>query len=155
MRILCECLGNICRSPTAEAAIREALAEAGLDGAVDVESAGPGSWHVGSPPDRRMAKAARAAGLELDGAARQVEPGDFESFDLILAMDERNEADLLALAPDPESRAKVRRFRDYEPGADAPGVPDPYYEGNFELIVDIARAGAQGVVEAVRADLDP
>lgn len=153
MRILCVCLGNICRSPTAEAAIREALAEAGLDRVVDVESAGTGGWHVGDPPDPRMAKAARAAGLELDGVARRVEPADFETFDWLLAMDRRNESDLLALAPDPAARAKVRRFRDFEERPDAPDVPDPYYEGNFGRIVEIARAGAAGVVAAVRAEL--
>lgn len=154
MRILCVCLGNICRSPTAEAAIREALTDAGLADRVDVDSAGTGSWHVGNPPDRRMAKAARRAGLELECVARTVEPSDFETFDLILAMDEDNERDLLAMAPDPAGRAKVRRFRDFEADADAPSVPDPYYVGNFDRIVEIARAGAKGVVDSVRAELD-
>lgn len=154
MRILCVCLGNICRSPTAEAAIREAAQQAGLAGVVDVDSAGTGSWHLGKSPDKRMRRAARAAGLELDGAARVVDRSDFETFDLILAMDRANEADLGQLAPDAAGRAKVRRFRDFEAGAEEPDVPDPYLVGNFAEVVDIARAGAAGVIAHVRQQLD-
>lgn len=154
MRILCVCLGNICRSPSAEAALRVALAEAGLHEQVDVESAGTGSWQLGKWPDRRMAKAARKAGLELGGRARQVEPADFETFDLILAMDRSVEQGLAELAPDAAGRAKVRRFRDFEPGAESPDVPDPYLTGGFDAVVDIVRAGAAGVVAHVRAELD-
>lgn len=158
MRILCVCLGNICRSPTAEAAIREALHDAGLEHLVDVDSAGTGSWHLGSPPDERMARAARDAGLELTGTARQVRPDDFETFDLILAMDRSNEEDLRMLAPDAASRAKVGRFRDFEAGADARDVPDPYPgasgSGQFQRVVAMARAGAAGVVDHVRQQLD-
>ncbi|MBA2316233.1 MAG: low molecular weight phosphotyrosine protein phosphatase [Euzebyales bacterium] len=152
MRVLMVCLGNICRSPTAEAALREALAEAGLDGAVEVDSAGTGSWHIGDPPDQRMTAAAADVGLELSGAARRVMVADFDRFDLILAMDGSNEADLLELAPDGPSRAKVRRFREFEAAADGPDVPDPYYGGadGFAHVVASARAGARGVVEHIR-----
>lgn len=158
MRILCVCLGNICRSPTAEAAIREALHEAGLEHRVDVESAGTGSWQLGNPPDERMARAAREAGLELGGTARQVRPEDFETFDLILAMDRSNEVDLRVLAPDAASRGKIKRFRDFEAGADSRDVPDPYPgasgSGQFQRVVAMARAGAAGVVDYVRQQLD-
>lgn len=149
-RILTVCLGNICRSPTTEAAIREAAERAGLE--VEVDSAGTGAWHVGNPPDERMTAAAFDDGLTLRGAARQVTTDDFAAFDLILAMDRSNLRDLLALAPDDGSRAKVRLFRDFagEPDQD---VPDPYYGGSagFREVVAIARAGAAGVVEALRA----
>lgn len=146
------CLGNICRSPTAEAALREALAEAGLDGQVEVDSAGTGAWHIGNPPDERMRVAAAEAGLELTGAARKVTVADFDRFDLILAMDGANETGLLELAPDAAARAKVRRFRDFEARADGPDVPDPYYGGadGFADVVTIARAGARGVVAHIR-----
>lgn len=158
MRILCVCLGNICRSPTAEAAIREELREAGLADRVDVESAGTGSWQLGNPPDERMARAAREAGLELGGTARQVRPDDFETFDLILAMDRSVETGLRMLAPDAASREKVARFRDFEAGADSRDVPDPYPgasgSGQFHRVVAIARAGAAGVVDYVRQQLD-
>src|SRR3712207_4696427 len=127
MRILLVCLGNICRSPTAEAALREALAEAGMDGHVEVDSAGTGDWHVGRPPDRRMTAAAALVGLRLDGTARTVQPDDFETADLILVMDRSNLEDVLALAPSAEARAKVRLFREYDLVADDGEVPDPYY----------------------------
>lgn len=155
MRILCVCLGNICRSPTAEAAIRAAAEKAGLSDQVDVDSAGTGTWHLGKPPDKRMRRAAAAVGLQLDGRARAVEPADFETFDLILAMDRSNEADLGRLAPDAAGRtaaglATVARFRDFEAGADHPDVPDPYLVGNFREVVDIVQAGAAGVIAHVQ-----
>lgn len=154
MRILCVCLGNICRSPAAEAAIRAAAAEAGLHGVVAVDSAGTGTWHLGARPDKRMRRAARAAGLELTGRARAVERSDFEAFDLILAMDRSNEADLCELAPDAAGRAKVARFRDFEAGAEHPDVPDPYLVGNFREVVDIVVAGAAGVIAHLRRQGD-
>lgn len=149
------CLGNICRSPTAEAAVREALADAGLDGTVEVQSAGTGSWHIGEPPDPRMRKAAEAVGLPLDGAARQVSPDDFHRHDLILAMDRANLRDLQALAPDEAARAKVRLFRDFDPAADGEEVPDPYFGGErgFARVVEICRAGAAGLVAALEREL--
>ena len=155
MRILLVCLGNICRSPTAEAALREALGEAGLDDQVTVESAGTGDWHVGQPRDRRMVEAAAAMGLTVDGLARLVDPGDFERYDLILAMDRANFTDLHRVAPNEDARRKIRLFRSFEEGADSDEVPDPYYGGeeSFRRVVDIARAGAKGVVAHVRAQL--
>lgn len=146
MRILLVCLGNICRSPTAEAALREAAAEAGLD--LEVDSAGTGDWHIGDPPDRRMTAAAARTGLTLAGRARQVTPDDFERFDLLLVMDRTNLDDVCALAPDEASKAKVKLFRSFDPSADGEEVPDPYYGGpdGFANVVEIVRAGARGVV---------
>ncbi|MGH8902932.1 MAG: low molecular weight protein-tyrosine-phosphatase [Egibacteraceae bacterium] len=148
MRILLICLGNICRSPTAEAALREALAEGGLDGQVQVDSAGTGDWHVGQPPDQRMTAAASAVGLRLSGKARRILRGDFESADLILVMDRANLRDVLALAPTPEARDKVRLFREFDPDADGLEVPDPYYGGpeGYKHVVTITRSAARGLV---------
>lgn len=145
------CLGNICRSPTAEAAAREAAAHAGVE--LDVDSAGTGSWHLGDPPDPRMARAAAGADLQVDGVARRVEPDDFERFDLIIAMDRTNLADLGRLAPDEAARAKLRLLRDFDPEAGGDEVPDPYYGGTegFAEVVRIARRSARGLVDAVRA----
>ena len=107
-RILFVCLGNICRSPTAEGVMRRLVREEGLEGEIEVDSAGTGGWHVGAPPDERATDAARRRGTELAGAARRFDAGrDFERFDLILAMDAENRRDLLALAPDDEARAKM------------------------------------------------
>ncbi|MDX1620336.1 MAG: low molecular weight protein-tyrosine-phosphatase [Nitriliruptorales bacterium] len=150
MRILFVCLGNICRSPTAEAAFREAADDAGLE--VEVDSAGTGDWHIGEPPDRRMQSAALEDGLQLAGRARQVEPVDFERYDLLVAMDRENRRDLERLAPDPEAADKIRLFREFQPDADAPDVPDPYYGGDdgFHEVVRIVRSAAKGLVDELR-----
>ncbi len=152
MRILLVCLGNICRSPTAEAALREALAQAGMDGKVEVDSAGTGDWHAGQPPDRRMTAAAAAVGLRLEGRARLIRRDDFDAADLILVMDRSNLQDVLALAPTPQAREKVRLYRSFDPDAEDDEVPDPYYggDGGFTSVVRIARAAARGVVRELQ-----
>src|SRR3954454_25008201 len=113
-RLLFVCLGNICRSPTAEAVVKGLVREQGLDGAVEVASAGTGSWHVGDPPDPRSAQAAAARGVTLDGAARQVLATDFDRYDFLLAMDRENRDALLRPAPDDGARAKVRLLREFD-----------------------------------------
>jgi protein-tyrosine phosphatase len=158
MKILLVCLGNICRSPTAEAALREAFADAGMADRVEIDSAGTGDWHVGHPPDPRMTEAAAGVGLTLDGSARQVTPSDLRDYDLVLAMDRTNAADLHAMAGgDPDLERRIRLFREFEPDR-TPGdesdldVPDPYYGGpeGFERVVEIVRSAAGGVVDHVR-----
>ncbi len=143
--VLMVCLGNICRSPTAEAALREAADRAGL--AVEVDSAGTARYHVGSPPDPRTVRAAREAGLELTSVARQVSAADFERFDLLVAMDADNREDLRRLARSPADADRVVLLRDFtdRPGTD---VPDPYQGGpeGFVEVVRIAREGAAGLV---------
>jgi protein-tyrosine phosphatase len=155
MRLLFVCLGNICRSPTAEGLMRALLGDAGLDGSVELESAGTGAWHLGSPPDARASAVASERGVALDGAARQVEADDFERFDLLLAMDRENRGALLRIAPTPESRAKVRLLREFDPAslaADDLDVPDPYYgaPGGFEEVFDIVQAACEGLLERIR-----
>jgi protein-tyrosine phosphatase len=153
MRLLFVCLGNICRSPTAEGVMRHLLAAEGLGDAVEIESAGTGDWHVGHSPDERSAGAAAGRGIELSGQARQVVAADFEAFDLILAMDRSNHDDLLALAPDEDARERVRLLREYDPEAVAAGeleVPDPYYGGadGFEDVLDLVTRACMGLLEA-------
>lgn len=152
MRILTVCMGNICRSPTAEAALLEALREAGLDDRVAVDSVGTGSWHVGEAPDPRMTAAAADVGLELSGMARRLVRDDIADADLVLVMDRRNLRDVRALA-DPADHGKIALFRSYDPAADADEVPDPYYEGpdGFTQVVAMSRAAARGVVAALQA----
>ena len=152
-RILVVCLGNICRSPTAEAALREALAEAGLQGCVQVDSAGTGDWHLGHPPDPRMVAAAAARGLTVEGRARRVRADELGSFDLVLAADRGNLRDLRALADGCVDEDRMRLLRVYDPAAgDEIDVPDPYGgdAGLFDDVVAICRRAAAGVV----ADLD-
>ncbi|MFP3498063.1 low molecular weight protein-tyrosine-phosphatase [Pseudomonas sp. SIMBA_059] len=138
MEVLFVCLGNICRSPTAEGVLRHKLREAGLAGQVEVASAGTGHWHVGNPPDQRSQRAALARGYDLSAQrAQQVSRADFERYDLILAMDHSNLRNLNLLQPG-QGRAQVDLFlRRY--GAEVDEVPDPYYEGEqgFERVLDL------------------
>ena len=156
MRVLFVCLGNICRSPTAHAATLEALIDAGVASDVDLDSAGIGAWHVGRPPDARMQAAAEADGMTLRGPARQVTAGELAGWDLILAMDHDNLADLRAMAPDDAVRDRIRLFRDYDPDAGAAEVPDPYYGGSqgFAEVVGICRAAAEGLADDIVARLN-
>ncbi|HLI32104.1 MAG TPA: low molecular weight protein-tyrosine-phosphatase [Solirubrobacteraceae bacterium] len=135
-RILFVCLGNICRSPSAEAIARALAVRQGLDHALAFDSAGTGSWHIGDPPDPRAREAAAARGIELTGRARQVSAADFERFDLLIAMDRAVLRTLQGAAPDAEARAKVRLL----PGEHE--VPDPYYGGpeGFERVLDLLEA---------------
>jgi len=150
-RVLAVCLGNICRSPTAEAALREAADTAGVDLVVD--SAGTGAWHVGNRPDERMRAAGDVAGLAIEGAARQVTVADFDDFDVLLAMDASNLADLRQLAPSAKAAQRLHLFRDFDPDGRGHDVPDPYYGGpdGFIEVVQIARRAAKGVVAAIAA----
>ena len=153
MRILFVCMGNICRSPTAEGVMRSLLR---ADDGIEIDSAGTGGWHVGAPPDERATAAAGRRGVTLDGAARQVGPADFEAFDLLIAMDRRNLREMRALAPDDEAREKVRLLREFDPdsaGAPDLDVPDPYYGGDdgFETVLDLVEAACRGLLADLRA----
>ena len=155
MRILFVCLGNICRSPTAEGVMRHKLVAAGLGADVDVESAGTGGWHVGHPPDERATAAAAARGITLESRAQRFEPGHFDAFDPILAMDRQNLADLRALAPDGTAAGKLRLFREFDPAAVASelDVPDPYYGGErgFEDVLDMVERACDGLIAELEA----
>jgi protein-tyrosine phosphatase len=156
MKLLFVCLGNICRSPTAEGVMRKLVRERGLEGEVDIDSAGLGDWHVGNPPDARATEAADRRGIALEGAARQVRPSDFADFDLVLAMDRQNLDALQALAPDDESRAKVRLLREFDPASAERGdleVPDPYYgaDRGFDEVLDLVQAACEGLLDEVAA----
>lgn len=156
MRMLFVCLGNICRSPTAEAATREALVDVGIAGQVTLDSAGVGGWHVGNPPDRRMRAAAAEADLHLDGVARQVSAAELGEWDLILAMDRSNLADLRNMASSSQIRDRIRLFREFDADADTDEVPDPYYGGRegFAEVVAICRAAAAGLADEIADRFD-
>ena len=147
--ILAVCLGNICRSPTAEAAIAEAAEHAGVD--VVVDSAGTGAWHVGDPPDPRMRAAAADVGLHLDGRARQLTSDDFDRFDLIVTMDHSNYERVIAQAPSAEAASRVRMFLDFDPAAITDEVPDPYYGGpeGFTDVVGMVRSAARALIASL------
>jgi protein-tyrosine phosphatase len=155
-RLLFVCLGNICRSPTAEGVMRFLVEGEGMEGQVELDSAGTGAWHVGSAPDRRATAAASAQGVALSGQARQVVPEDFERFDLIVAMDAANLRDLRAIAPTRQGREKVRLLREFDAASAAAhdlDVPDPYYGGEdgFGTVFTLVRAACEGLLEEIRA----
>ncbi len=150
--LLFVCWGNICRSPTAENVMRQKLEKSGLDN-IRCDSAGTLNAHQGHPPDSRMTAAGKRRGLPMTGTARGVRTGDFDSFDLILAMDNANLEDLRALAPNAEAFQKVRLFCDFCREHDYTEVPDPYYGGpeGFELVLDLLEDGCDGILETLKA----
>jgi len=136
--------------------MRSLLREAGVEDQIELDSAGTGSWHVGSAPDERATAAAAGRGIVLEGAARRVRAEDFDFYDLILAMDSANLRDLQELAPDGVGRAKVRLLREFDPaseGSDDLDVSDPYYgEGDgFERVLDGVQAACTGLLAQIRA----
>jgi protein-tyrosine phosphatase len=152
MRILFVCMGNICRSPTAEGVTRRVLKDTGMDGAVEVDSAGTHAYHVGEAPDPRAQRAAKRRGIDLGRLrARRVEAEDFEAFDLILAMDQDNLEHLRSMSP-LHHQGKLELFMRYARRYDAEEVPDPYYGGEkgFDLVLDMVEDAAQGLLEALR-----
>lgn len=158
-RVCLVCLGNICRSPMATTVLRHRLDQAGLAGRITIESAGTGAWHVEQPADPRALTALRERGYDgSDHFARQFTADWFDEFDLVLAMDSDNFADLHRLAPDDTAKSKIGMLRSYDPSAAATGeldVPDPYYGGadGFAHVLSQVERAADGLVDALREEL--
>lgn len=152
MRILFVCMGNICRSPTAEGVARYLSENNKLDFIVQVDSAGTHAYHIGEPPDPRAQRAALRRGIDLSGLrARRVAADDFEEFDLILAMDRDNLEALHRACPE-HHRSKLELLMSYSRHFDTDEVPDPYYGGEqgFDLVLDMVQDAAQGLFETLR-----
>ena len=150
MRILFVCLANICRSPLAEGVFRRMVDKAGLDGRIQVDSAGINDYHEGSGPDPRAKSVAFEHGIELTSSSRPVQEPDFEYFDIILAMDRENERALKRMCP----RAylgKIRKLRAFEDHGNPPDVPDPYYDGpyGFHRMFEIIEQNCRALLEEV------
>lgn len=145
------CLGNICRSPTAEGVMIHLIKERGLEDQIRVDSAGTASYHIGEPADSRSAAAAKRRGIHLPSRARQFQAEDFEEFDYVLACDRSNYSNLKSLAG-LHNEDKLHMFLDFDP-SNPPGtsVPDPYYGGDqgFETVLDMCESACQQLLDHI------
>lgn len=150
-KILFVCTGNICRSPTAEGALRHAIASRGLEKLMHVDSAGTHGYHIGEAPDRRSIAVAKKRGIEIGSLkARKVTPADFHEFDLILGLDTEHLLHLKRMSPK-DAKAETALFLDYV-GHDEKDVPDPYYSDNahFEYVLDLIEAGVEPLIDKIQ-----
>ena len=150
-KLLFVCLGNICRSPSAENIMNHLIREAGLEDKITCDSAGTSSYHVGAPPDRRMSAAAAKRGMELEGRSRKLKPSDLERFDLILAMDKENYQDILYLDREGKYEDKIYLMCDFAKERTDKEVPDPYYGGSdgFDYVIDLLLDACAGLLDYV------
>ena len=151
IKVLFVCLGNICRSPAAEGVFKHIVSINGLEGRIHVDSAGTGGWHVGEMADTRMRTAAAKRGFKLNSIGRQITKGDFKNFHYIIAMDENNYADCLALRP-ANVVAQINRMKDYIHSHSISGIPDPYYGGEqgFEEVLDLLEEGCLNLLNEIQ-----
>ncbi|MDE6323085.1 MAG: low molecular weight phosphotyrosine protein phosphatase [Paramuribaculum sp.] len=155
IKVLFVCLGNICRSPAAEGLMRQSVIENGTENRWEIDSAGTGNYHIGELPDPRMRAHARRRGLELDHRCRQVSESDFYNFDLIIAMDSSNYANLRRIAPTAESQDKILQMAEFfDSCTNCDHVPDPYYDGadGFELVLDLLTAATRNLRDTVETN---
>ncbi|HEX7478928.1 MAG TPA: low molecular weight protein-tyrosine-phosphatase [Polyangiales bacterium] len=143
------CLGNICRSPTAEGVMKQLVEEAGLAQRFFIDSAGTAAYHSGQPADARSGQAALRRGVQLTSRARHFAASDFDAFDYVVAMDRKNFADLSRLAAHERHRDKLSLLRSFDALASGLDVPDPYYGDNFDEVFDICLAGCTGLLTHV------
>ncbi len=155
VRILFVCMGNICRSPTAEGVFRRKIEEAGLEHAIEIDSAGTHSYHIGKAPDPRALEAAARRGIDLSSLrARQAKPVDFERFDYILAMDRDNYRELKYLAEQASGKGRLHLFLEFARDRGEEEVPDPYFGGSqgFEHVLDLIEDASEGFIEHLRRE---
>lgn len=153
--VLFVCLGNICRSPTGEGVLKAMAAKRGLDGRLEIDSAGTIGYHAGNPADRRMSAAAAKRGYSLDSISRRITPADLERFDYILAADSDNLFDLHSLDRTGKHRDKIKLLTDYHPDPSVDHVPDPYYGGpqGFELVLDLVEQCCSNLLDEMEGRL--
>ncbi|SCA56325.1 putative Protein-tyrosine-phosphatase [Candidatus Terasakiella magnetica] len=152
VKVLFVCLGNICRSPTAEGVFRELVSQKGLKSQIVTDSAGTGDWHVGKAPDSRAQKAAEARGYDLsDLRGRQAKSKDFMDYDYVLAMDHNNYADLQTICPSGYEE-RLHMFLSFDPDSPEVEVPDPYFGGpaGFDYVLDLVEEASEGLLKDIQ-----
>lgn len=152
IRVLFVCLGNICRSPMAEAVFQRQVDQAGLADQFEIDSAGTGGWHVGDPAHRGTQTVLRRNDIAYAGRARQVQPGDLQYYDYVIAMDADNMADLRRMDRQEALNGKLHQLLEFAPAGYPRDVPDPYYDGKFDLVYELVDAGAAGLLDHIRAE---
>lgn len=150
-KLLFVCLGNICRSPSAENIMNHLIQEAGLEDKIVCDSAGTSGYHIGASPDRRMSEAAIGRGIKLEGKSRKLTPLDLQRFDLILAMDQENYQDILYLDREGKYETKVRLVCDFAKNKRDKEIPDPYYGGQdgFDYVIDLLLDACAGLLDYI------
>lgn len=154
-KILFVCLGNICRSPGAEAVFNGVIKKNGLANQFEVDSAGTSGWHAGEPADRRMQSHAIKRGYNLTSISRKFNPhSDFDHFDMIIGMDNSNIENLNRMARNRNDLKKIYKMTDFSQSFDYDEVPDPYYDGSdgFELVLDLLEDSCKGLVEKIKEE---
>src|SRR5262249_40364303 len=149
VRVLFVCLGNICRSPMAEAVFAHLVRQSGLEDQIEADSAGTGNWHIGERPHHGTRRILEKNSILYDGRARLISLQDLKRFDYVVAMDNANFRDVRSLG---EGKAKIYRLMDFAPQSGVAEVPDPYYDGRFELVYDLVTAATAGLLEHIRKE---
>lgn len=150
IRVLFVCLGNICRSPMAEAMFRDVVKREGLEDRILIDSAGTGNWHIGHPPHKGTLEILEKNKISCEGLkARQIQSRDLEEFDYIIAMDSDNKANIKVLKT-ANSKAKIEVLLDYVQHIENKNVPDPYYTGNFQEVYDLVKQGCENLMEHIK-----
>ncbi len=155
-RILFVCLGNICRSPLAESVFRHLVRERGVEHRFEIDSAGTSGYHAGSPPDRRSVATALGRGVEVIGRSRQLTASDLREFDMVIAMDADNLAEVNALRSAARGEARVHRLREWDPEPEHYDVPDPYYGGDhgFERVHDLVHRSCEALLDHLLDEME-
>ena len=153
VRIIFVCLGNICRSPMAEAILVHRIKDAGLQEQIEVDSAGTGDWHIGDSPHEGTLRILKTNGIEHPMQARQIVASDLDEFDYLIVMDDKNERDVRAVAANGTAgRAHIARLLDYLPDVTDKNVPDPYFTGDFDAVYQMVSAACDHLLEAVKRE---